>query len=122
MRGREHDSASHVEHVSESYYTCLPRAMTTLPRFRLSIAPPDASMTAGLSVPPAELCLDLGLTQSNAPAAPERSPRAERPSDDPPETVETPATSTRRGSFNYDWERGDYLLEWSDLAAFNTWR
>jgi len=91
----------------------------TLPRFRLSIAPPDASMTAGPSAPPAELCLDLGLI---APAAPERSPRAECPSDDPPETAETPATSTRRGSFNYNWERGDYLLEWSDLAAFNAWR
>ena len=94
--------------------------MTTT-RFRLSIAPPDASMTAGPSAPPAELCLDLGLTQSNAPAAPERSPRAERPSDDPPETAETPATLTRRGSFNYDRERSNFPLEWSDLTAFNTW-
>jgi hypothetical protein len=90
--------------------------------FRLSITLPDASMTAGPSAPPAELCLDLGLIQGNAPATPERSPHAERPSNDPPETAETPATSTRRRSFNYDRERGDYPLEWSDLAAFNAWR
>jgi len=45
----------------------------------------------------------------------------ERPSDDPPETMETPATSTGRGSFNYDQEQGDYPMEWSDLAAFNVW-
>lgn len=108
--------------VSEPHYTCLPHAMTTLPRFRLSIAPPNDSMTAGPSAPPAELCLDLGLTRSNAPAAPEQSPRAERPSDDPPETAaETPATSTRRGSFNYDREHG-FPLEWSNLAAFDAWR
>ena len=79
-------------------------------------------MRAGPSVPPAELCLDLGLIQSNAPAALERSPHAERASDDPPETAETPATSTRRGSFNYDREHGNFPLEWSDLAAFNAWR
>ena len=96
-------------------------AMMTSPRFRSSIAPPDASTTAGPSAPPAELCPDLELIRSNAPAALERSPRAERPSDDPPETAETPATSTRKGSFNYDRKRGDYPLEWSDLAAFNAW-
>jgi len=71
IRGRECDSALHVVHVSKSYYTCLPHAMITLPRFCLSIAPPDASMMARLSAPPAELCLDLGLTQSNSPATPE---------------------------------------------------
>jgi hypothetical protein len=103
------------------FTTHLPtHAMTTM-CFCLSIAPPDASMMARLSVPPAELCLDLGLTQSNASATPERSPCAEHPSDDPPETAETLATSTRRGSFNYDWEHGDFLLEWSDLSAFNAW-
>jgi hypothetical protein len=121
MRGRERDSASRVVCVSESYYTCLPRAMTTLLRFRLSIALPDASMTAGPSAPPAELCLDLGLTRSNAPATPERSLRAERPSNNPSETTETPATSTRRGSFNYDREHSVFNLEWANFAAFNAW-
>ena len=120
MRGRERDSASRIVRACFQSSLHLPThtMMTTLLRFRLSIAPPDASMMAGPSAPPAELCLDLGLI---APAAPERSPRAECPSDDPPETAETPATSTRRGSFNYDRERGDYPLEWSNLAAFNTW-
>jgi hypothetical protein len=35
--------------------------------------------------------------------------------------METPATSTRRGSFNYDREQGEYPMEWSDLTAFNAW-
>ncbi len=96
-------------------------AMTTSPCFRSSIALPDASTMAGPSALPAELCPDLGLIQSNAPATLERSPHTECPSDDPPETTETPATSTWRGSFNYDRKRGDYLLEWSDLTAFNAW-
>ncbi len=90
----------------------------TLLHFHLSITLPDASMTAGPSAPPAELCLDLGLI---TPAAPEQSLHTECPSDDPPETAETPATLTRRGSFNYDQERSDYPLEWSDLATFNAW-
>jgi hypothetical protein len=66
--------------------------------FRSSIAPalPDASTTAGPS-----------------------APHTEHPSDNPLETPETLATLTRRGSFNYDWERSDYPLEWSDLNAFN---
>jgi len=91
---------------------------TTLPHFHLSIAPPNASMMARLSAPPAELYLNLGLI---APATPEQSPCAECLSDDPLETAETPATSTRRESFNYDWEHSNYLLEWSDLTAFNMW-
>jgi hypothetical protein len=74
--------------------------MMTSPRFHSSIAPtlPDASTTAGPS-----------------------APHTECPSDNPLETLETPATSTRRGSFNYDQEHGDYPLEWSDLEAFNAW-
>ena len=50
------------------------------------------------------------------------APRTERPSDNPLETAETLATSTRRGSFNYDREHGDYPLEWSNLDTFNAWR
>jgi len=96
--------------------------MLTSTHFRLSIAPLDASMRTVPSVPPAELCLDLGLVWSNVPATLEQSMCTEHLSDDPPETGETPATSTRRGSFNYDQERGEYPMEWSDLATFNAWR
>ena len=74
----------------------------------ISIAPTDASMMTAPSVV--------------VPAAPEQSPRTERPSDiPPPETTKAPATSTKRGSYNYDREHG-YPLEWSDFAAFNAWR
>ncbi len=92
--------------------------MSTSTRFRLSIAPIDASMRTGPSAPPAELCLNLGLVP---PTTSDQSMCTERPSDDPPETAETPATLTGRGSFNYDREQGDYPMEWSDLTAFNTW-
>jgi hypothetical protein len=85
----------------------------------MSIAPLDASMMTGLSAPPAELCPDLGLV---APATPEQSPRAERRSDVPPGTARAPATLTKCGSYNYDRAHSGYLLEWSDFAAFSTWR
>ena len=101
-RGRERDSASRVVRVCFRRSLNLPTlAMMTSPRFRSSIAPapPDASTTAGPS-----------------------APRTERPSDNPPETPETPATSTRRGSFNYDREHGIFNLEWANFAAFNMWR
>jgi hypothetical protein len=95
--------------------------MTTLSCFCLSIALPDASIMARLSTPPAELCLDLRLTQSNAPAIPEQSPHTECPSDNPSETTETPATLTRRGSFNYDQEHSIFTLEWANLTTFDMW-
>jgi len=105
--------------VSDPRYCLYP--MSTSMRFCLSITPIDASMRTGLSAPPAKLCLNLGLVRSNAPAASDQSTCTECPSDDPLETAETPATSTGRGSFNYDRERGDYLMEWSNLTAFNAW-
>ena len=85
----------------------------------MSIAPLDASLTTGLSAPPAKLCPDLGLV---TPAALERSPRTEHRSDVPLGTVRAPATSTKCGSYNYDWVHGGYPLEWSNLTAFSTWR
>jgi len=110
-----------IVHVSESYYPCLPYAMMTLPHFCLSIAPPDASMMAELSMPSAKLCLDLGLTQSNAPAALEQSPHAKCPSNDPLKTTETLATSTRRGSFNYNQDHSVLNWKWAQFATFNAW-
>ena len=84
----------------------------------MSVAPLDASMTTGPSVPPAKLCPDLGLV---APTALEQSPCAECRSDVPPGTAKDLATSTKCGSYNYDWEHSRYLLEWSDFAAFDKW-
>jgi hypothetical protein len=93
--------------ASEHFLTL---AMTT------SIAPIDTSMTTALSAPPADLCPDLELV---VPAAPEQSPRTECPSEVPQGNA--PATSIKRGSYNYDRVHG-YPLEWSDFAAFNAWR
>ena len=80
-----------------------------------SIAPTDTSMMTVLSTPSADLCPDLELV---IPAAPEQSPYTECPSEVP--QGNTPATSIKRGSYNYDRVHG-YLLEWSDFAAFNAW-
>ena len=38
-----------------------------------------------------------------------------------PDNVESPATSTSNGSFNWDREHS-YSLEWADLAEFKLWR
>src|SRR5882757_639721 len=76
------------------------RIMTTLPTFRLPVAP---RLTDTTSTPPQKFRLNL---------------RKPEPSDIP----ETPANSTRRGSFNYDREKRSYPMEWPSLAAFDAWR
>ena len=81
-----------------------------------SIAPIATSMMTALSAPPANLCPNLELV---VPAAPKQSPRTECPSEVP--QGNTPATSIKRGSYNYD-QVHRYPLEWSDFAAFNAWR
>jgi hypothetical protein len=99
-----------------------PEFTTPLPThamIMMSIALLDASMMTGPSVPPAELCPDLGLV---TPATPEQSLHAECQSDVPLGTARAPATSTKCGSYNYDWAHGGYPLEWSDFAAFSAWR
>jgi hypothetical protein len=114
-RGRERD-ALRVMHACFLNTTLSPtNAMTMLP---MTIAPLDASMTTGPSAPSAKLCPDLGFV---APATPEQSPCTARRSDVPQGTTNAPATSTKRGSYNYDRKHG-YLLEWSDSAAFDAWR
>ena len=39
-----------------------------------------------------------------------------------PDDAKSPATLTSKGSFNWDWEKGEFNLEWDNLAAFETWR
>jgi FAR1 DNA-binding domain len=70
--------------------------MTTLPRFRLSVASRGPQTAIGPSAPPTVMCLDL--------------------------RGDDPATSRRPGSFLHDKERGNYTHEWSTLAEFDEWR
>ena len=39
-----------------------------------------------------------------------------------PDNAESLATSRRKGSFNWDQERGGFSLEWTNLADFEMWR
>jgi hypothetical protein len=39
-----------------------------------------------------------------------------------PEAAETPANSTKKGSFHYDRVRGGYPMEWAGPAEFEAWR
>jgi hypothetical protein len=98
--------------------------MTTIPRFRMQVAPPpEAPPTLGSDGPnvaavPLESCLDLGLSAGNVPeeSAPETVlDRTEMPS-------ETPANSRKMGSFTYDREKGGYVQEWESLDDFYAWR
>jgi len=41
--------------------------------------------------------------------------------EEPRDTAETPATSRRRGGFDFDWEWGLYPLAWDDMANFQAW-
>ena len=84
----------------------------TTPRFPLIVAPPapgtGSGTLSGPSAPPMEL--------------PERSALAERPPEEPSKSAETPANSTRSGSFYYDQVRGGYPMEWAGPAEFEAWR
>ena len=87
--------------------------MTTLPP-RLPIVLPAQGMTSGPSAP----AMELGIAGNGAHDGPEESCLREEPMD----TAETPAASKRRGGFYFDRERGQYPLEWDDLADFEAWR
>jgi hypothetical protein len=83
----------------------------TTPCFPLIVAPPAQGMGSRTlsrpSAPPMEL--------------PERSTLAECPPEEPSKSVETPANSTRSGSFYYDRVRSRYLMEWAGPAEFEAW-
>jgi hypothetical protein len=81
--------------------------MTTLPPFRLSVARPT-TLTPGPSALPQELSLDLRAHRNGSEFA--------------DEGAESPATSTKKGSFRYDQASGDYPMEWPSLADFEAWR
>jgi hypothetical protein len=101
--------------------------MTTLPPFRLSVAPYTVctiKTTTGLGAPPRELCLDLGIIVNRAREGDsEVQVQNESVADahNDPVIEETPATSKRRGSFNYDRGMGGYGMEWSNIDEFDAW-
>ena len=41
--------------------------------------------------------------------------------DDIPGNAESPATSRKKGSFNWDLEKGRFTLKWANLAEFDMW-
>jgi hypothetical protein len=88
----------------------------TTPHFPLIVALPTLGTGSGIlsgpsvsgpSTPPMEL--------------PERSTLAERPPEEPSESAETPANSTRSRSFYYDQVCGGYPMEWAGPAEFEVW-
>ena len=82
-----------------------------MPCFPLIVVPPTLEMgsrtLSGPSTPPMEL--------------PERSTLAEHPPKEPSKSAETPANSTRSGSFYYDQVGSGYLMEWASPAEFEVW-
>jgi len=82
--------------------------MMTLPIPCLLIVPPTQGITSRPSTPAMEL---QGINGS----------RAHDILEEPQDTAETPATSRRRGGFNFDQERGLYPLAWDDMANFQAW-
>jgi hypothetical protein len=106
----------------------------SLGRFRLSVVPATLGMATGLSPPPSQLCLDLGIEPGNPGiTGPCNSPQSQsvgvaelsdlgtpESSCDGPEHSETPATSKRKGSFNWDRENG-WALKWASIAEFEAW-
>jgi hypothetical protein len=101
--------------------------------FQLDVAPPTQGIAAGPSAPPSQLCLDLGIEPRNAgitgPCNSHHSvgvaglSNPGTPESDGPETAEsfeTPATSKRKGSFNWDRENG-WAMKWASMAEFEAW-
>ena len=46
----------------------------------------------------------------------------ESDTDHVPDNAESHATSRKKGSFNWDREKGGFTLEWANLAEFDMWR
>jgi hypothetical protein len=78
--------------------------MSILPPFRL-VVPATPELRTGPSAPPLELCITFNTEESESES----------------EVVDTPATSRRKGSLNWDREKGGYTHEWADFAEFTAW-
>jgi hypothetical protein len=103
---------------SPPYHPC--QRKTMLPRFRLSIAPVAADLSARTAAP-LELCLNLGVGYQ-AHGSPEESTMTPEGGDRPPDSADSPSTSRKVGSLIHDQDSGIYPMQWEDLSAFHTWR
>ena len=74
------------------------------------------------SAHPGEPSLDLGNVGDEAHATVEEQAPVEHPCNAPPDSSQTPATSTKKKSFNYDREKGDFPMRWANIAEFDAWR
>ena len=79
-------------------------------------------MLTRLSTHPGKPSLDLGNVRDKACATMEEQAPVEHPCNVPPNSSQTPATSTKKGSFNYDCKKGDFLMRWANIAEFDAWR
>ena len=118
--------------------------MSLLPRFRLPLASREHVAATGPGAP-LTLCLDFraripdesegsgslygdtsdfsdGNESSCGDMSEESESESESESDDLPDNAESPATSRKKGSFNWDQEKGGFTLEWANLAEFDMWR
>ena len=73
------------------------------------------------SAHPGKPSLDLGNVRDKAHATIEEQAPTECPCDVPPDSSQTPLTLTKKGSFNYDHEKGNFLMKWANIAKFDTW-
>ena len=76
-------------------------------------------MPTGPSTHPGEPSLDLGNVGDKAHATGEEQAPAEHPHDVPPNSSQTPTTSTKKGSFNYDCKKGDFQMRWANITEFD---
>ena len=74
------------------------------------------------SVHPGKPSLDLGNVRDKACATMEEQVPAECPYNMPPNRSQTPTTSTKKGSFNYDCKKGDFPMRWANITEFDAWR
>jgi hypothetical protein len=86
--------------------------------FHLTLAPPAPGRASGIPSGPSTPPMNLSVSGNEPRSAPEGSVAAERPS----EAAETPANSTKKGSFHYDRVCGGYPMEWAGPAEFEAWR
>jgi len=98
--------------------------MLCLPTYHLPLALRKHVLATRLSALPLMFCLDF---QVNTTDGREPEPELEDVEDtessrgNTPDNTKNPATSTRQGSFNWDQEKGEFNIEWANLAAFETW-